>query len=108
MEQLVFYNKEKEGKNIIHLIKTTEDDFYLGRRGQNIYIGNINSLINYIDYSVHELTEVIFDGFSDDQIADILKALYNHNDIQETIFRGTYIICKTNIKKRIIKYDKVD
>ena len=108
MEQLVFYNENKKDKEVIHLIKTTDDDFYLGRSGKNIFIGNTSSLINYINYYVHDLTEVIFNGFNEKQVSDILSELYLSNDIQDTMFRGTYLISKSNIKKRIIKYDKMD
>ena len=108
MEQLMFYNSEKKDKEVIHLIKTTDDDFYLGRKGQNIYIGNIDSLINYINYYVGSLTEVIFSGFDKEKINTILSALYEHKDIQETIFRGTYLISNPRTKKKVIFHDKMD
>ena len=108
MEQLVFYNETKEEKERVHLIKTTDEDLYLGKKGQDIFLGSINSMINYINYSVHSLTEVIFSNFNEEQISNILSSLYLDNDIQETIFSGTYLISKPNIKKRVIKYDKMD
>ena len=108
MEQLVFYNDGKKGKEVIHLIKSTDDDFYLGRQGQNIFIGNINSMINYINYSISGLTEVIFNGFNSEQIANILTILYSQNNIQETMFSGTYLISKPKTKKRVIFHDKMD
>ena len=106
MDYLIFRNC-KEKKHIIYE-KETDDDAYLNQKKRSRIINKIDDVVEIINYQKEGIFSVEFSNFNGDEITYIISQLIEKNDVQDTIFNNVYLINKPIVKKRIIKYDKVD